>query len=55
MVAAAAAVIVVQRKRLIGTDLTAGREGSKMGCRKLLAAAAKILAVQRKQIRTGAM
>ena len=58
-VVAAAGVMVVWRKRWIGTELTVGREGSKMSSRRLvvtkLKAAAKIMAVQRKRwIRTGA-
>ena len=43
------------RKRWIGTELAVGREGSKMSSRRLVVAAAKIMAVQRKRwIRTGA-
>ena len=42
-------------RRWIGTELMGGREGSKMGSRRLIMAAAKIMAVQRKRwIRTGA-
>ena len=38
-----------------GTELTVGREGSKMSSRRLVVAAAKIMAVQRKRwIRAGA-
>ena len=52
---AAAGVMVVQRKRWIGTELAVCREGSKMSSRRLVVAAAKIMAVQRKRwIRTGA-
>jgi hypothetical protein len=55
LVGAAAGVTVVQRRRWIGTELMGGREGSKMGSRRLIMAAAKIMAVQRKRwIRTGA-
>ena len=44
-----------QRKRWIGMELTEGWEGSKMGSRRLVVAAEKLMAVQRKrQIRTGA-
>ena len=46
---------VVQRRRWIGTELMGGREGNKMGSRRLIMAAAKIMAVQRKRwIRRGA-
>ena len=47
-VVVAAGVMVVQRRRWIGMELTAGREGSKMSSRRLVAAA-KIMAVQRKR------
>ena len=38
---AAAGVMVVQRGRWIGTELMGDREGSKMGSRRLVVAAAK--------------
>ena len=47
---------MVQRRRWIGTELMGDREGSKMGRRRLVVAAAKIMVVQRKRwIRTGAV
>ena len=53
--AAAGVMVMVQRKRWIGTELMGDREGSKMGSRRLIMAAAKIVAVQRKRwIRRGA-
>ena len=48
-VVAAAGVMVVQRRRWARTELTGGREGSKMGSRRLIMAAAKIMAVQPKR------
>ena len=44
-----------QRKRWIGMELTEGWEGSKMGSRRLVVAAAEIMAAKWKRwIRTGA-
>ena len=52
---AAAGVMVVQRRRRIGTELTVGRDGSRMDSRGVVVTAAKIMAVQWKRwTKTGA-